>query len=187
MLGLSGLFLSFSLACAPSTEGETKSYERNKIELTELGAKWPGFKTVADAKVAAVDPVWQEAMKVGDEEKKAAAMKAANGQFDPLLNKMQQVKTKSEGLDDTMGKLRRIKLDKAKSSQRNDTLENAQEVLDEVEAKMQAGTPEDEAAAVAICDEQISSLISTAGTVDRMHDKYKKKVKLKGKKKGKKK
>jgi hypothetical protein len=180
--------ISVSFACKPSTKGETQAYERNKIELSELATRWSGFKAVADAKAAEVEPKWTAALEVSDEEQRAEAMKAANDGFEPLLNKLSQVKSKSEGLESTMGKLRRIRLNtSANRSRREDVLEDAQVALDGVDDAMNAAEPADEAAAVAICEEQISALISAAGPVNRMHDKYKTKVSLKGKKKGKKK
>ena len=186
-LPLSTLALAFVLACKPSTEGETKKYERNKIELAELTTTWPGFKTIGDAQLATAEEAWKSASDVAGEEERAKAMEAANEAFDPLLNKLSQVKSKSERLEERIRKLRNIRLNTKKNkARREQVIEDASAVLAQVDAAMTGASPADAGTADAFLQDQIGKLISAAGPIDRMIEKFKTKVKVGGKKKGKK-
>jgi hypothetical protein len=178
--------LMFMLACGPSSKGETQQWDLNKASITELGAKWPGFQALLDARLAEAQPAWDAALAESDEEKKAKAMEAANELFNPLLGKLKEVQSKSDGIDSAIEKINKLKLDKTKDRKRGEAVGTALEVVSGVEAALAAGTPADDAAAVAIADEQISALISGNGAIDRAHDAVKpkkaSKTKLRSKK-----
>lgn len=178
------LGLAVQLGCKPTTQRETQRWERNQIAVTELGERWPGFKAVLDAKQAEAQGAWEAASQVSDEEAKAQAMDAANDQFNPLLGKLEQVESKSQGVRDLITKVNRLKLSQKKTkARRSDLIDMAETALAEIDQAMRDAEPADEAAAVALAEAQISRLIGVNSKLKSFFDKYKTKVNLSGKKK----
>lgn len=156
-----------SSACGPSSKNETQYWDNNKKAITEFGTQWAGFKKLLDERLATAEPLMAEALKVSDDEKKAAAMKAANAALDPLLGKMSEVKSKSDGIESDIKKLNDLRLPKSDSLSRKDAVSAARAALEKVEAAMVAAAPENEEQALEILKEQVSTLISANGALDR--------------------
>jgi len=154
-------------ACGPSSKNETQYWDNNKKAITEFGTKWAGFKKLLDERLATAEPLMAEALKVADDEKKAEAMKAANAALDPLLGRMSEVKTKSEAIESDIKKLNELKLPKSDAQERKDAVAAARTALEKVDAAMVAAAPENEEQALEILKEQISTLISANGALDR--------------------
>ena len=164
-------FLAITLlvtACGPSAKNEGQYWDNSKKAITELGTRWAGFKTLLDERLAKAEPLMEEAKKVGDGEKKAEAMKAANAALEPLLGRMSEVKSKSGGIEDAITKLNKLKLPKSQSQDRKDAVSSARIALEKVEGAMVAAKPENEEQALEIVGEQISDLISAKGAIDRV-------------------
>ena len=180
------LTVLLAAACGPNAENEAQYWQNNQKSIATLGEKWPGFKPHLEAKLTAAKPVWDEATKVSDEKKKAEKMKSVNSMLSPLLSRVEEVKYKSESLKNRIEDLNRLKLAKTQHQLRNDAVSTGYEKLAEVESAMVSATPGTEEAALEIVDEQISTLISARGAVDRAYNNVKpkkaKKIKSKSKK-----
>ena len=153
--------------CSPTTEGESKTWTRKNETAKEYATTWPGFKTVIDAQVTAAGAVWKEAEGISDKEAKAAKMKEANELLGKLVGRLGEVKYKSEGIEKTIDKMNKLKLNKTKDKTRSNKTDDAHKVLNKVNETMKAAAPADLDAAVAILKEQISDLISGQGAADR--------------------
>ena len=159
------------VGCKPTAEGEAKAFARYKTSAAEYSAKWPGFKSVVDATLSAATTKMEAAKKVSGEEKKGAAMKAANEPLKNLTGKLGEVKYKSEALEKVVTKLNKLRLGKSKHKERKRGVKRANDTLREVTEAMSAAKPADLAAAMTILKEQVSKLISAKGSADRLHRK----------------
>lgn len=175
------------MACGPSAKSETQAWENNLQAVSELGTQWPGFKSLLETRKKEAEPAWEEALKLGDDEAKAAKMKEVNARFDPLLSKLNEVKSKVEALRNTINKLAGLKLSGSNAKDRSAAMDDAHGELAQVEEEMRAATPTNDAEAVAIADAQIAVLISRQGTLDRTYDRLKPKKAANTKKSSKKK
>lgn len=174
-----------AIACGPSSEGETKSWDSNKAAVAEYSKSWPGFKAHLEKRLAEAEPAWAEAGKLSGDEQ-AKQMKEVNGMFDPLLSKLKEVSSKSKGIESTIKKLNELKLGKPEHADRTDGVADAYKTVEEVDKAMSGATPETDEAAVKVASDQISELISRQGTLDRLLKRVKPEKATKTKKKKKK-
>lgn len=95
------LFLVMTLiACKKSVEGETATWEANKVKLKKLRASYPNFATLLDKELKNAEAKWKEAQKIGNEEEKIKKMAEANYTFNQgLVYELSMVETKMENLD----------------------------------------------------------------------------------------
>ncbi len=170
-------------ACGPSVDGEKKTWERTNKNAGELAATYPTFKTVLEAQQKSAKTAWDAAAKASGDEEKAKAMKAANEGLGKLVNRVGEVKSKSESVQSTITKLGKLKLPKDQSKKRSEAMEKARTALAEVDKAMSEAKPADEAAAMAALEPIISKLISAKSEASRTLKKYSKKKKKKKKKK----
>lgn len=161
--------LLFASGCSPTTEGETKSWERHNKNAQEYATKWPGFKTVIEGEITGAKKVWDEAAGISDKEAKAAKMKEANEQLGKLVNRLGEVKYKAEGIEETIAKINKLKLSKTKDRTRSSKTDELHKILNGVNDAMTAAAPADKAAAMALLDDQVSTLISAQGKADRAY------------------
>lgn len=175
-----------AVGCKPTAEGEAKAFTRYKTSAAEYSSRWPGFKSVVDATLNEATTKMDAAKKVSGDEKKGAAMKAANEPLKALTGKLGEVKYKSEALQKQVTKLNKLKLSKSKHKERKRGVKRANEALGEVNTAMGAAKPADAASAMTLLKEQVSKLISAKGAADRLYRKLggtKSKKKKKKKKK----
>ncbi len=173
-------------ACGPSVDGEKKTWERTNANVKTLSADYPTFKTVMEAQQKTATAAWTAAGKAGGDEEKAKAMKAANESLSKLVNRVGEVKSKTEGVESTIAKLGKLKLPKDKSKKRSAAMAKARQALTDVSKAMAEAAPTDEASAMAALDPIISKLISAKGAASSTLSKYGKKKRKKKKKKKKK-
>ncbi len=157
---------SLIITCKPSTKGEIQQWENNNKEFAEAVAKYSAFKTVLNAKKAEAQKIWDEAAKIAKEEEKAEKMKAANDKLNELLNLFTQIKYKSQGINDAIIKLNKLRLTKLEEYKRTSAKKRARETLAEVNASLADAKVTGEAEAKVITDEQISKLISAKSDID---------------------
>lgn len=159
-------------ACAPSVDGEKKTWDRNNKEAAALAAAYPSFKAAIDGQQTAAQKSWEAAGKAGSDEEKAKGMKGANETLGKLVGRLNEVKYKGEGLEKTIEKLGTLKLPKADSTGRSEAMTKAREALAEVGKAMSEARPTDEATAMAVLEPIISKLISANGAAQRALKKY---------------
>jgi hypothetical protein len=157
----------FLLACGPSTEGETRSWERNKKQAAELSATYPTFKTALAAEEKKAKEAWDAAGKEGDEKIRATKMKAANEVVGSLVNRVNEVKYKIEGIEKTIGKLGKLKLSGVRADARKANMTSARAAIDKAKAAMAAANPANGGAAMVLLKPIIGDLISAQGTANR--------------------
>lgn len=175
-------------ACSPSSKNEKQYWDNHQKNLTAQASQYPGFKTILEKHKASAEKIMKEAEGISDEEKKAEKMKAANTEITKVLGKMVEVKTKTNSLQDKVDDLNKLKLPKAKHARRNEAVRDAQATIREVQRSLTEAAPEDEAGALEVLKEQVSTLISANNSARRELDSLKpKKAKKKKSKKRKKK
>lgn len=155
------------MSCKPTTKNEIQKWENNKKDFAEAVMKYPAFKAVLDAKMAAAQKIWDEALKIGKEEEKAKKMKEAGDKLNELLNQFTQIKYKSKGINDAIAKFNSKKLTKTEDKVRQKAKADAVKALADVEAKLAKAKPADEADAMKITKEAIGDLITAQGNLDR--------------------
>ena len=153
------------IACGPNAKNESQYWENHKKAATEHGARWTGFKGLLEETIKTAEPKWKEASENSNEEEQAKAMKAVNAAVGKLIGRLSEVKSKSDGLRDSINKLNAMKLDKKKGKDRKKAVKKAEKALEEVDQIMKDAKPEDEAAALAAMEPAISKLISAQSSL----------------------
>lgn len=181
VLGLIGAF-----ACSPSSKNEQKYWEQHQQNLTSQASLNPGFAAILNEHKAKAEVLMKEAGALTDEDAKAEKLKAANAQISTVLKRLVEADSKCNSLESKIEKLNKLKLPKSKHARRNEAAEDASASYREVKRNLAKATPENEADALAIIKEEISTLISAQGALDRVYDAVKPKKEKKSKKKKKK-
>lgn len=156
-------------ACKPTVKGESQKFDRNLKSAMELKSEYPSFATHLGAMVDAAKTAMKTAEKEGNEEKKAAAMKEANGAFDnKLFRQLSSVKSRSESIDDGVKKLSGKKVPSGKVGSINAAMRNARKKQSEALAMLRKGdccaTMED---AQKTADDAVGLLIDANNLIDR--------------------
>jgi hypothetical protein len=173
-------------ACSPSAEGETETWTRNQGLVSQYAGVYSGFKTVLEADQKKAQSMWAEAEGVEDEKTRAAKMEETNKYQAGLLQKFEEIKSKTDSIDTTLGKLNKLKLSGAKKSKRASVVKEVQAASDAVSIEMNAAAPKDRAEAQGILEKQASAITaawSKANSTLSSLKKGKKKSKKKSKKK----
>ncbi len=182
VMGMS-LLVATVAACGPSTEGQTKDWERNKEKAGELRVDFPNFKVALDSEQKKAETIWAEAGKLSDEEAKAAKMKAANEEFGHLVRRLGEVKSRTADLKKKIGKLAGMSIPKSKSGKRKKALEKARLSISEVTAEVGKLQPADGASARKALGPHVSRLLRANSNMDKtikgMNPKKRKKKKSK--------
>lgn len=157
-------------ACSPNAESEIKHWQHQQQAVVDYGTRWPGLKEVLESQKAKAQPIWDEASKLADAKQKAEKMKQANEVLAALVNKIDQVKYKSEAVQSGIAKLNGLKLTRSQDSQRQTAIDEANHALEEVESAMRGATPKMMGEAEQTLDAQVDRLIAANGTLDRAYN-----------------
>jgi len=103
------LIAIFVYSCAPSVEGETKSWDSNVQQLKRMQADYPAYADMISTKLAEAEKVFKSAESISDEEAKAEKMREANnilstgcvGNLKNMLSKIDDVARKKSELRKT--------------------------------------------------------------------------------------
>ena len=71
----------FTAGCGKNVEGETKSWNANKLELEKFAGKFPGLKAPIATHVDQAQKAYDAAQNVSDADQKAKALSVANDQL----------------------------------------------------------------------------------------------------------
>jgi hypothetical protein len=168
-------------ACSPSAEGEAETWTRNQGLVSQYAGEFSGFKVVLESDQKSAKARWSEAEGMDDEKAKAEKMEEINDHQAQLLQKFEEIQTKSDAIESTVGKLNKLKLSGAKKSKRADVVKSVKETRENVAAAMQSATPKDRAAALGVLEAQASAITGAWSKANRTLSSLKK-----GKKKSKK-
>jgi hypothetical protein len=167
MAVIASFVLCVITGCKPSTKGEMDKWEVSKKDLAEATAKWPAFKGVLDKKMADAQKMWDEALKLTNEDEKAKKMKEANAFLDDLLNQFTQIKYKMKGVEDAIAKFNGKKLTKSEDSIRQKAVSEAQKIIKQAENTLSTAKARAEDEAKGITQDVISKLIGVLGDIER--------------------
>ena len=93
-------------SCAPSVEGESKSWDSNVKQLKKMQTDFPAYAEMIKAKLSEAEKVFKSAEGISDEEAKAEKMREANnilstgcvGNLKNMLSKIDDVERKKSEL-----------------------------------------------------------------------------------------
>jgi len=100
-------FIAFAIySCAPSVEGETKSWDSNIQQLKKMQTDYPAYANMISLKITEAEKIYKGAEGVSDEEAKAEKMREANnilstgciGNLKNMLSKIDDVERKKSEL-----------------------------------------------------------------------------------------
>ena len=167
--------LASAIGCTKDPAREGENWSRLKANAAEYTTAWPKFKTIVDARLTEGEKALEATKSIADKAKQGEAMSEAIDAYGKIVNKLGEVKFKSQGIDDLIAKLNKIKLPKDKSKRRNQVVSEAREKMLAVTTKLEQAVPTNEAEALAAIDPAIGELISIRGSVDRAISSFKKK------------
>jgi hypothetical protein len=93
-LSAAALALMTVVACKPSVEGETRTWESNRLTLQEWVGKFPNFKPAIDGRMAEAQADFDAAKAIGDADERAAKMREANNKLSTLTSAFQDIDRK---------------------------------------------------------------------------------------------
>ena len=177
LIAIAAFFVVVSCGKATS-ESETKRWEASQKTLETLGAKYPGFKPALQEVKDNATKAWEEAGSIGDEEKKIAAMSAANDAASP--NFVSQLNGISEGLEalkDLATEATQLGGDESDKAALNLAKGEAGRTLTELEGMLKSRNVATAAEAEAVVGEAISQLTAATNRIKKVMDTVKNKQK----------
>ena len=107
-IALASLFVATlaTAGCGKSVEGETKTWNANKLDLEKYAGKFPGLKGAITKHVGEAQKAYDAAQQIGDEDQKVKAISVANDQLMQVLSPLR-------GLDKAMLDIEALKKDRA--------------------------------------------------------------------------
>lgn len=177
--------LSFSflfVGCAkPTPEGEIKKYEARVQAAESVKQEWPSMAKFVDEQVAASKSDFESAKSANNLE----ALQGVNQNSMPLVKDLEQCKYKMKACEDTIAKLRKLKLTKVEHEKRRRKAADLDEDLADIQHALYDAQPADAAAATKLVHDQVSALITLDGKCDRAYREFNKSNNSKSKSKSK--
>lgn len=87
------------LGCKPSIEGETRSFDQNKLTVQEFGGKFPALKMALDARLAEAQQTFDAALQLSDPDQRAQKMRDANNLVTVITGLFREIETKVRDLE----------------------------------------------------------------------------------------
>lgn len=87
------------LGCKPSIEGETRSFDQNKLTVQEFGGKFPSLKGALDGRLAEAQQTFDAALQLSDPDQRAQKMRDANNLITVITGLFREIETKVRDLD----------------------------------------------------------------------------------------
>lgn len=166
--------LSLSLLCVgcakPTPEGEIKKYEARVQAAESVKQDWPSMAKFVDEQVAASKADFESAKSANNLE----ALQAVNQNSMPLVKDLEQCRYKIKGCEDTIAKLRKLKLTKVEHERRRRKAADLDKDLADIQHALYDTQPTDAAAATKLVHDQVSALIALDGKCDRTYRQFNK-------------
>lgn len=93
-LGAAALAVMTVLACKPSVEGETRTWDQNRLTLQEWTGKFPNFRPAIEGRLAEAQAEFDAAKGIGDADERANKMREANNKLSTLTSAFQEIDRK---------------------------------------------------------------------------------------------
>ncbi len=93
-LSAAALALMTVVACKPSVEGETRTWDQNRLTLQEWTGKFPNFRPAIEGRLAEAQADFDAAKGIGDADERANKMREANNKLSTLTSAFQDIDRK---------------------------------------------------------------------------------------------
>ena len=93
-LGAAAMALITVVACKPSVEGETRTWDQNRLTLQEWTGKFPNFRPAIEGRLAEAQAEFDAAKGIGDADERANKMREANNKLSTLTSAFQEIDRK---------------------------------------------------------------------------------------------
>lgn len=121
----------FFIACGPSVDTESKNWEKNKTAVEKLKSEYPAYAQMIDEKMQEAQKIWDKAVSISEEEKKAEEMSRANDLLEKgAVGALKSMKSEIDNLKREKNELQEKIADNPAITQRaNDAIKEATDAV----------------------------------------------------------
>lgn len=154
-------------ACKKSVAGQKSQWENALKDLEEATTQYPNLKKLLNAKATEAKAIYAEAEKISNEEQKAEKMAAAIAKINENLGVVTEIKYKLKGIDDTIGKITKLKTTTDRAKRATAEIKAIREEQSTIEQDWSNAKPENSEELNKTGKEIVGRIISLSGRADR--------------------